>query len=58
MRSNVASVLIACEELYAWQTNGPFRYDFCGNAPQGRRDAGAIELIESESELNRSNDEE
>jgi hypothetical protein len=28
-------------------TNGPFKYDFCGNALQGRRDAGAIELMKS-----------
>jgi hypothetical protein len=31
------------EELYKWQFNGPFLYDFAGNAPVGRRDAGAIE---------------
>jgi hypothetical protein len=31
------------EELYEWQTNGPFRYDFMGKAPSGRRDAGALE---------------
>jgi hypothetical protein len=34
------------EELYAWQFNGPFLRDFCGNEPVGRRDAGAIEFIE------------
>ena len=32
------------EELYAWQFNGPFLRDFCGNAPVGKRDAGAIEF--------------
>ncbi|MFP4581487.1 MAG: LamG-like jellyroll fold domain-containing protein [Candidatus Sumerlaeia bacterium] len=33
-------------ELYEWQTNGPFRYDFLGNKPRGRRDAGAIEYVQ------------
>ncbi|MFO8007622.1 MAG: LamG-like jellyroll fold domain-containing protein [Candidatus Brocadiia bacterium] len=32
------------QELYEWQTNGPFLRDLCGNEPVGRRDAGAIEL--------------
>ena len=32
-------------EVYEWQTNGPFRRDFFGNDPVGRRDAGAIELL-------------
>ncbi|MDD4424885.1 MAG: T9SS type A sorting domain-containing protein [Mariniphaga sp.] len=31
------------EELYKWQFDGPFLYDFAGNAPIGRRDAGALE---------------
>ena len=32
------------EELYAWQTQGPFRFDFLGRPPQGGgRDAGALE---------------
>jgi hypothetical protein len=47
-RGTLAQAQTTIEELYAWQTGGPFRYDFCSNAPQGRRDAGAIELIESE----------
>jgi hypothetical protein len=33
------------KELYAWQTNGPVKYDFAGNSPRGRRDAGALEYI-------------
>jgi hypothetical protein len=33
-------------ELYEWQTNGPVKYDFAGNAPVGRRDAGALERVE------------
>jgi hypothetical protein len=33
-------------ELYQWQTNGPFKYDYFGNQPRGRRDAGAIERTE------------
>lgn len=32
------------EELHEWQFNGPFLKDFFGNAPVGKRDAGAIEL--------------
>jgi len=31
-------------ELYEWQSNGPFRYDFAGKSPQGRRDVGALEF--------------
>ncbi|MFO7956208.1 MAG: LamG-like jellyroll fold domain-containing protein [Candidatus Brocadiia bacterium] len=33
-------------ELYEWQTNGPVKYDFAGNPPVGRRDAGALERVE------------
>jgi hypothetical protein len=33
-------------ELYQWQAGGPFKYDYFGNKPQGRRDAGAIERTE------------
>ena len=33
------------EELYAWEFNGPFLRDFCGNQPVGKRDAGAIEYV-------------
>jgi hypothetical protein len=32
-------------EVYEWQTNGPFRYDFMGNKPKGQRDAGALESL-------------
>ncbi len=31
------------DELYEWQSNGPVKYDFAGNAPKGRRDVGALE---------------
>ena len=31
------------DELYAWQFDGPFLYDFAGNKPKGKRDAGALE---------------
>ncbi len=30
-------------ELYTWETDGPFLYDISGKAPEGQRDAGAIE---------------
>jgi len=36
------------DELYAWQFDGPFLYDFAGNKPRGRRDAGALEKVEGE----------
>ena len=34
------------EELYAWQFDGPFLRDFTGSKPKGKRDAGALELID------------
>ena len=34
------------KELYAWQFDGPFLRDFAGNRPKGKRDAGALELID------------
>jgi hypothetical protein len=44
-RGTLADAQTTIEELYAWQTNGPFKYDFCGKAAQGRRDAVAIEHV-------------
>jgi hypothetical protein len=43
-RGNLADAQTTIDELYEWQFNGPMLYDFNGNAPNGRRDAGAIEL--------------
>jgi hypothetical protein len=34
------------KELYAWQFDGPFLRDFTGRKPEGKRDAGALELID------------
>ncbi len=34
------------KELYAWQFDGPFLRDFTGRKPKGKRDAGALEMIE------------
>ena len=34
------------DELYAWQFDGPFLYDFAGNKPEGKRDAGALEKVD------------
>ncbi|HUV64306.1 MAG TPA: LamG-like jellyroll fold domain-containing protein, partial [Sedimentisphaerales bacterium] len=34
------------KELYAWQFDGPFLRDFAGSKPKGKRDAGALELID------------
>lgn len=35
------------DELYTWETDGPFLYDMRGNAPEGQRDAGALESTSS-----------
>jgi hypothetical protein len=44
-QGTLADAKTTIEELYEWQANGPFRYDFCGRKAAGdRRDAGAIEL--------------
>lgn len=32
------------QELYKWQTDGPFLYDMAGNPPVDKRDAGALEF--------------
>jgi hypothetical protein len=32
------------DELHAWQFNGPFLRDFLGREPEGKREAGALEL--------------
>jgi hypothetical protein len=34
------------KELYTWQFDGPFLRDFIGRKPKGKRDAGALELID------------
>ncbi|MFO7902975.1 MAG: LamG-like jellyroll fold domain-containing protein, partial [Pirellulaceae bacterium] len=47
-QGTLADAQTTIDELYQWETDGPFKYDFIGNAPNGRRDAGAIELIKSE----------
>ncbi len=31
------------DELYQWQTNGPWKFDMAGQTPAGPRDAGALE---------------
>jgi hypothetical protein len=42
-RGTLADAHTTIEELYAWQFHGPFLRDFVGNAPLGKRDAGALE---------------
>ncbi len=42
-KGTLADAATTIEELYAWQTDGPVRYDFAGNPPMGRRDIGALE---------------
>ncbi len=39
------------DELYTWETDGPFLYDMSGTAPIGTRDAGAIEMGEKLCDL-------
>jgi hypothetical protein len=43
-RSTLAESKTSIEELYAWEFDGPALRDFCGTAPDGKRDAGAMEL--------------
>ncbi|MGD2176091.1 MAG: laminin G domain-containing protein, partial [Candidatus Brocadiaceae bacterium] len=42
----LADARTTIEELYEWQTNGPFLRDFAGREPVGEREAGAIELTD------------
>ena len=44
-QGTLADARTSIEELYAWQTDGPFKYDMRGKKPVGRRDAGALELM-------------
>ena len=44
-RGTLADARTTIEELYAWEFNGPQLRDFCGNAPIGKRDAGALESM-------------
>ncbi len=44
-RSTLAESKTSIGELYAWEFDGPFLRDFCGNAPVGKRDAGAVEYV-------------
>lgn len=41
----LADAKTSIEELYAWQTDGPFKRDMRGQKPVGRRDAGALEHL-------------
>jgi hypothetical protein len=42
-KGTLADAKTSIEELYKWQFDGPFLYDFAGNKPVGQRDAGALE---------------
>ncbi len=44
-QGTLADARTSIEELYAWQTDGPFKYDMRGRKPVGRRDAGALEYV-------------
>ncbi len=43
-RGSLAEAHTTIDELYAWQFGGPQYRDFTGRKPNGKRDAGAIEL--------------
>ncbi len=40
----LADAQTSIEELYAWQTDGPFKRDMRGQTPVNRRDVGALEF--------------
>lgn len=42
-KGTLAEAKTTIDELYKWQFDGPFLYDFAGNKPVGQRDAGALE---------------
>lgn len=44
-RGSLYDAKTTVDEIYTWETNGPFLYDLKGNAPVGKRDAGAIESL-------------
>ncbi len=48
-QGTLADALTTIEELYEWQVNGPVKHDFAGNAPQGKRDVGALEAVSEDA---------
>jgi len=42
-KGTLADAETTIDELYKWEFDGPFLYDFAGNKPIGKRDAGALE---------------
>lgn len=42
----LAAANTSIEELWAWQSDGPWKRDMRGNLPVNKRDAGALEAIE------------
>ncbi len=50
-KGNLIDARTTIDELYQWQFDGPFLYDFAGNAPIGKRDAGALEAGERTCDL-------
>jgi hypothetical protein len=42
-KGTLADAKTTIDELYKWEFDGPFLYDFAGNTPIGKRDAGALE---------------
>jgi hypothetical protein len=50
-KGNLNDARTTIDELYQWQFDGPFLYDFAGNPPIGKRDAGALEAGEKLCDL-------
>ncbi|MFH0756742.1 MAG: LamG-like jellyroll fold domain-containing protein [Bacteroidota bacterium] len=44
-KGSLADARTTIDELYAWQSDGPFLYDMVGNPPEGKRDVGALETF-------------
>jgi hypothetical protein len=51
-KGDLADANTTIDELYQWQFDGPFLYDFAGKEPIGKRDAGALEAGEKLCDLN------
>ncbi|MDA3821292.1 MAG: T9SS type A sorting domain-containing protein [Bacteroidales bacterium] len=45
-KGSLYSAKTTVDEIYSWETDGPFLYDILGNEANGKRDAGAIETTD------------
>ena len=53
-KGNLYDAKTTIDELYTWETDGPYLYDITGSAPVGKRNAGAIEATIEECTMNLS----